>query len=86
MRGKERYGNYLQGKLESIRKSGNHLWAEIAFTEAFGAGPCVVIAQGAEDDLLATLLIEIKDGKIVAMTMTDVPSPNKCRRTWERSL
>lgn len=43
-----------------------HSRAEIAYTAYtadFGAGPCVVIAQGHEDDLIATLFIKMKEAR-----------------------
>jgi len=81
--GSEEYARYIQGKLQAIRRSGERVWAEIAYTDAFGAGPCVVLAQGAQSNLLSTLLIEMKAEKISAMTMCSIPSPHECRRTGE---
>jgi hypothetical protein len=86
MHGKEAYLNYIKGKLASIKRTGSRVWAEIAYTDAFGAGPCVVLSQGSQDNLTATLLLEIRDGKIISMIMCAVPSPNECRRTGEIPL
>ncbi len=86
MHGKQNYADYIQKKLQAIRKDGARVWAEIAYTDAFGAGPCVILAQGNETDLTATLLITLRDGKIESMHMCFVPDPRSCRRTGERPL
>ncbi len=81
--GKEAYLDYITQKLEAIRKGSRPVWAEIAHTEAFSAGPCVVLAQGTKDNLVSTLLLKLQDGKIINMDMCAVPTPNECRRTGE---
>jgi len=81
--GRDDYAKYIQGKLSAIRRSGKRVWAEIGYTEAFGAGPCVVLAQGTATDLAATLLVDLSGDKISSMTMCCVPSPHECRRTGE---
>jgi len=81
--GKEAYLNYITEKLETVRKANASVWAEIAHTEAFSAGPCVVLAQGTKDNLVSTLLLKLRDGKIVNMDMCAVPAPNECYRTGE---
>ena len=86
MHGKEVYLNYIKGKLASIKGTGSRVWAEIAYTDAFGAGPCVVLSQGSQDNLTAILLLEIRDDKIISITMCAVPSPHECRRTGEIPL
>ena len=83
MHGKEAYSLYIQGKLDTIRKAGMRVWAEIAYTDAFGAGPCVVLAQGTEDNLKSTMLITLCGDKISEMSMCAVPSPHECRRTGD---
>ena len=81
--GKDVYLEYIRGKLNSIKRTGSRVWAEIAYTDAFGAGPCVVLSQDTRDNLTATLLVKMTDGKISQMTMCAIPSPQECRRTGE---
>ncbi len=81
--GKKKYLDYITGKIDSIKKSGQRVWAEIAYTDAFAAGPCVVLAQQTRDNLQATLLIEMQGEKIGSMCMCCVPAPQECKRTGE---
>lgn len=68
MRGKERYSEYIRGKIENIRNSGYLTVAEIAYTDMFDPGPCVIIAQGEEERWVATLLLNMKGNSIGSMT------------------
>jgi hypothetical protein len=81
--GKENYLAYIGGKIQSIKRAGSRVWAEIAYTDALNAVPCVVLAQSTPDDLKATLLIEMNGSKIGSMCMCCVPAPQDCRRTGE---
>ena len=81
--GKDAYLEYIRGKLNSIKRTDSRVWAEIAYTDAFGAGPCVVLSQDTRDNLTATLLVKMTDGRISQMTMCAIPSPQECRRTGE---
>lgn len=80
---KAAYEAYIIPKLETIRRSGGRVWAEMASTEAFGGGPCVVLAQGKREHLLATLLVTMRDSKISRMDLCFIPAPQKCKRTGE---
>ena len=82
--GKQEYLKYIRGKIQSIKKYGARVWAEIAYTDAFGAGPCVVLAQESPDNLQATLLIEMDGDRIISMCMCCAPSPHECRLTGEK--
>ena len=85
IRGKRRYSAYLRGKLETIRRAGSYVRAEVAHTNACGVGPCVIIAQGSEENWTHTLVIEkMQDGLIREMCMCLVPVPSECRRTGEQ--
>lgn len=84
MRGKERYSEYIRGKIETIRNSGYLTVAEIAYTDMFDPGPCVIIAQGEEERWVATLLLKMKGNRIGSMVMCIIPSPYECRRTREQ--
>jgi len=83
MIGKDNYLNYIKGKIETLKRSTRQVWAEIAYTDAFGAGPCVVLAQGTPENLIATMLMTMREGKISEMCMSIIPAPQECRRTGE---
>ncbi len=80
--GKDAYMEYVRGKMDTCKRSGKKLKAEIAYTDVFGAGHCVIVNQGSVSTE-ATLLVKMVAGKIISMTMCGIPSPQECRRTGE---
>ena len=80
---KAAFAAYIVPKLQTIKNSGNRVWAEIAYAETLGAGPCVVLAQGDPDDLEATLLISMRDEMISRADLCCIPRPEDCGRTGE---
>ena len=80
---KAAYEAYIVPKLQTVQRSGSRVWAELAFTDAFGAGPCVVLAQGERDNLQATLLVTMRGDKISRADLCGVPAPQDCERTGE---
>ena len=84
MSGKREYMEYIRGKIETIKRSGATVFAEIAHSTAFGYEPCVILAQGNEDNWVGTLLIKMEGSLIRSMCMCVVPSPYECKRTFER--
>lgn len=83
LRGKAAYLDYLKGKFETIKEANAPVWAEIGYTKAFGAGDCVLIAQKEHTNLVATVLIEMREGQIKKINMCGIPSPYECQRTGE---
>lgn len=81
--GKKDFLEYIEAKLKSISGSSDLVWAELAHTNVLGAGPCLVMAQGQKDKLVATVLIEVRDAKISEIAMCLIPTPAQCRRTGE---
>lgn len=80
---KREYLDYIRPKLDSIRASGSRVWAEMAELRGYANGPCLVLAQGEQDNLVATLLIKISDGKIQRADLCCVPPPTAATRTGE---
>lgn len=66
---------YIMPKLEAIRSSGAEVWAEMGVLDRELPGPCVVIAQGDKDNLLAVVLATVENGKIKRLDMCGAPSP-----------
>lgn len=77
------YGAYIVPKLQTIRRSGSRVWAELASTHAFGTGACVVLAQGERDNLQATLLLTMRGDKVSRADLCGIPAPQDCKRTGE---
>ena len=80
---KQAFIDYISPKLESIAKSGGRGYAEMAELKAYSGGPCVVMAQGSKDNLLATVLVEVENGKIKRLDMCQIPSPSATERSGE---
>ena len=80
---KSDYMDYILPKLDAIRTSGATVWAEMGWLEREFPGPCVVMAQGDKESLLAVVLAKVEDGKITRLDMCAVPSPHSARRTGE---
>ena len=80
---KTAYLEYIVPKLDAIRKSGAAAWAEMGWLDQEFPGPCVVMAQGDKDNLLAVVLAEVEDGLIKRLDLCGVPSPRSARRSGE---
>ena len=80
---KSDYLEYITPKLEAIRKSGATVWAELGWLDHEFPGPCVVMAQGDKDNLVAVVLAKIEDGKIKRLDLCGAPSPHSARRTGD---
>lgn len=80
---KQAYLDYIGPKLDAIRASGSRVWAEMAELRGYAGGPCLVLAQGEQDKLSATLLMKILDGKIKRADMCFIPPPEAATRTGE---
>ena len=77
------YMEYIVPKLEAIRKSGAPAWAEMGWLDGGFSGPCVVMAQGEKDNLLAVVLAKVEGGKLKRLDFCGAPSPHSARRTGE---
>lgn len=95
--GKEAVLDYLQGKMQTIKKNRykSDVFAEIGHcgsqdgnkvqvlsAETFR--PCVLMAQGNPDEVLALVLLETEAGRIKRIDIcTEVPHPSTAMRTGE---
>jgi len=78
---KSDYLEYIVPKLEAIRKSESRVWAELGHLDHTCPGPCVVLAQGNKDELVATVLLRVRDDKIARIDMCAVPPPDSAKRS-----
>ena len=77
------YLEYLTPKLEAIRNSDAAVWAEMGWLDREFPGPCVVMAQGDKNNLLAVVLAKVEFGKIKRLDLCGAPSPHTARRSGE---
>ena len=75
------YLDYIAPKLITIKHSDNKVFAEMGLLEVEFPGPCVVIAQGDKNNLVATVLVKVEGNKIKSIDMCAAPSPHSAKRT-----
>ena len=80
---KREHLDYIRPKLEAIRASGSGVWAEMAELRSYPGGPCSVLAQGGQDNLVATLLMKVLEGKIQRANLCLVPPPEAAKRSGD---
>lgn len=80
IRSKQEYFHYISRQLQAMKSSGKRVWAELG--NCFW-GPCVVLAEDEQDNLIATLVVEVEGDKIIRMDLCGVPSPYLASRTGE---
>lgn len=83
IKSKQGFIDYISPKLVSIAKSGSLAYAEMCELKEYGGGPCVVIAQGRKDNLIATVKAEVDSGKIKRIDLCQIPPPSAALRTGE---
>lgn len=72
---------YITPKIAAIRASGNNAWAEIGHLDANGETPCVIVAQGEINNLVAIVFAKISSGKAVRLDLCCVPPPELAERS-----
>ena len=80
---KQEYLDYIKPKLEVVRASGTKVWAEMAMLTHSFPGPCIVIAQGDKENLVALVLAKVKGNQIERIDMCIVPTPQSAKRSGE---
>lgn len=83
IKSKQEYLDYIKPKLEVVRASGTKVWAEMAMLTHSFPGPCVVLAQGEKENLVAIVLAEVKGDLIERIDMCIVPAPHSAKRSGE---
>lgn len=80
---KAEYLEYIRPKLEAVKASGRRAWAEIGHLDSEIPGPCVLLAQGERDNLVALVLAKVEAGQIKRLDLCGAPSPHSARRSRE---
>jgi len=83
IKSKQEYLDYINPKLETVKASGTKVWAEMAMLTHSIPGPCVVLAQGEKENLVALVLAEVKGDLIKRIDMCIVPNPQSAERSGE---
>ena len=74
---KSQFMAYITGKLKTLATLGGEakVWAELGYLTREFPGPCVVLAQGGKDDLIAVVLAKVENGRLVRLDLCVAPSP-----------
>lgn len=78
---KQQYVDYIKPKLAAVKASGSVVWAEMGHLDLEFPGPCVVLAQGDKENLIAIVLAQVDNGRIVRLDMCGAPSPWSAQRS-----
>jgi hypothetical protein len=80
---KEAISEYLLEKMKTVESSGSKVYAELGNTgksSAFPGRDCVLLAQGEEIDINATIVFDVRNGKITRFDLC-MPSLLNVMRT-----
>ena len=79
---KQEYLDYMEPKLGVIKSSGSIVFAEMGeIKQAHPIGPCVLVAQNMKENLVATVLAEVKGEFIQRLDMCLIPTVQSVTRS-----
>lgn len=75
---------YIDAKLATVAESNSPVFAEMArLPQQLGGRPCVLLAQGEPDGLVATVLAKIHNGQLKRIDVCGAPAPHIAERSGE---
>jgi hypothetical protein len=82
---KKEFSSYIKAKLKLVSNLDKKVYAELAEMQPYPMstlfGPCVVLAQGNKESLVATVLAKVKDNKITRISLCIIPPPETTLRS-----
>ena len=78
--GKDDFISHMTGLLAARKAAGQPLFAEVGHV---ADDPCLVVADGAKDALVATVLVDVVAGKIRHLEFGLTPAPSAVERSGE---
>ena len=81
MNSKDEFIEYIRPKLETIKKSKSHVYAELGICPAYGHTDCLIMAQGGKSNLLGVAYASVYAGKITGLSLCVVPTPDSAERS-----
>lgn len=79
---KQTYLDYIRPKLDTIRRSGDRVWAEMSWLPD-SRGSYLVMAQGDQENIVATVWAEVAGDKILRIDMREANSIDILGRSGE---
>jgi hypothetical protein len=82
LEGRDAFLDYIRPKLETIRKAGATVFAEMGMVSAYGQyQPCVILAQYSKENLVGLVLAQVAAGKVSRLDLCVVPQPKSAQRS-----
>ena len=81
MSSREEFIEYIRPKLETIKKSKSHVYAELGVCPAYGHTDCLIMAQGDKSNLLGVAYASVDKGKISGLSLCIVPTADSAKRS-----
>lgn len=82
---KAEFSSYIKDKLKSVSAPSDKVYAELAEMQPYPMstlfGPCVVLAQGSKENLVSTVLANVKDNMITRISLCIIPPPETTLRS-----
>ena len=81
MNSRKEFIEYIRPKLETIKESNSHVYAELGVCPAYGHNDCLIMAQGDKSNLLGVAYASVDNGKICSLALCVVPTPDSAERS-----
>ena len=81
MNSRKEFIEYIRAKLETIKESNSHVYAELGVCPAYGHNDCLIMAQGDKSNLLGVAYASVDNGKIYSLALCVVPTPDSAERS-----
>ncbi len=78
--GGDAFADYIGKKVAAVKTSGTTVHAEMG---SVGTRPCVILAQGSKDDLVALAFVALEAGRVKRLDLCMVPPPRTATRTGD---
>ena len=81
---KQEFLDYIRPNLQTIRKAGATVFAEMGMVLAYGnRQPYVIVAQDSPENLLGLVLARVSNGKLSRLDLCIAPSPRSAEQSGE---
>jgi hypothetical protein len=83
MTSKGEFLEYMTEKLKTMSSSNARPFAEMGHLSTYPFGPCVVVAQGNKQNLVCTVVAQVRGRKVSRLDVCMVPPPSTVMRSGD---
>ena len=80
---KQEYLDYIRPKLSTLKRTDSRVWAEMGTLTHEFPGPCVILAQGEKENLVAVVLAQVEGDHVKRFDLCIVPTPGSALRSGD---